>query len=408
MSSVVSYMGTKEALAGRVAAIARELPEGPLLDVFSGMGAVAKAVAPRRQVWVNDWLVFPALVSRTLMTSRCGPLERSFWARTLTLRFQRNMKALRSRFSHAFAQEQRFLGSETIEAAHRANTCLSHVGTSANLERTRRRLALKPTTFPYRLATISYRGAFFGVAQSAELDSIRFALDDTLASREIDRTQHSWALVALCRAAARVNTSTGQFAEFMRPTEDNLKRFVRQRHRSVWDEFLLALEALQPVPTRHRTSNRAFRSDATQLLRRLRRNHTPPAVVYADPPYSKAQYSRYYHVLDELITYRYPPISRAGRYPDKRRRSSYGLASKVEETMRNLVSASSELGSALVLSYPSNGLLIERRVQISRLLREHYSHVELAHSSPHKHSSFGGPSADSTVAVRERVYVASN
>jgi adenine-specific DNA-methyltransferase len=45
-------------------------------------------------------------------------------------------------------------------------------------------------------------------------------------------------------------------------------------------------------------------------------------VVYLDPPYSKLQYSRYYHVLNSILSYDYPPVEGAGRTPPREMRFS--------------------------------------------------------------------------------------
>jgi site-specific DNA-adenine methylase len=43
-----SYMGTKRRLAAQIADIAKPLPTGPFLDLFSGVSAVGMAVSPDR------------------------------------------------------------------------------------------------------------------------------------------------------------------------------------------------------------------------------------------------------------------------------------------------------------------------------------------------------------------------
>jgi hypothetical protein len=56
-------MGTKAALAHEIAASFETLPSGPLLDLFAGMSAVGRAVAPTRNLWLNDMQAFSRIVS---------------------------------------------------------------------------------------------------------------------------------------------------------------------------------------------------------------------------------------------------------------------------------------------------------------------------------------------------------
>ena len=76
------------------------------------------------------------------------------------------------------------------------------------------------------------------------------------------------------------------------------------------------------------------------------------------PPYTDAQYSRYYHVLETLVTYSYPAISNVGRYPDGRFQTPFSHASKVKESMDQFVRLCSELGSTLVFELSGKWALL--------------------------------------------------
>jgi hypothetical protein len=62
----ISYMGTKRRLASAVAEVVALAPSGPVLDLFSGMCAVASELTPVRQVWCNDVQRFAADVASGL------------------------------------------------------------------------------------------------------------------------------------------------------------------------------------------------------------------------------------------------------------------------------------------------------------------------------------------------------
>lgn len=398
-------MGTKRALARPVAEIASSLPSGPMLDAFSGMCAVGEAVAPTRQVWTNDFLIFPALVGRALFTSRTGSPDRSAAEEALSIPFRRNLESLENRFKKALELEERLIARPTVRGANDLLR-LPYTATDPRLASERARLARAPDTFPYRLASLTYPGTYFGLRQCIEIDSVRYAIEVSSRAGEIDRYERTWLLLALCRAASLINSSSGQFAEYIKPTRSNLDRLIQKRKRSIWEQFLSALPLAGPIGTlAWRTRNRAFRSDSAALLKRLPARTLRPAIVYADPPYSRAQYSRYYHVLDVLIAYDYPRVASIGRYPSKRRQSAFGLAAHVERSMRQLISSCASLGAFLILSYPSNGLLVQQGVKLLPLLREYYRRAELVHRTRRTHSSFGGSAANPTVPVTENIYL---
>src|SRR5690606_18929617 len=128
--------------------------------------------------------------------------------------------------------------------------------------------------------------------------------------------------------------------------------------RSVLDTFLRELDALEPVGSREwRETNRVFNADALDLMRRMYLFGPRPSIVYADPPYTKDQYSRYYHLWETLVLYDYPKITGKGRYREGRFQTEFAVKSKVVPAMNALAQLASMMHSDLVLSYPKYGLL---------------------------------------------------
>ena len=405
MSVSLGYMGTKRETAGLIATIMRDRSSGPLLDLFSGMSAVAQEVSSQRPVWVNDVQLFPSRVGKALFTRRLANLRLPQVRPILNPLIEVNKRSLIKRFSKELLLEKTRLRAPSIENL-KGEDDLPWVGTSEELESERSRLQENWTAFPFRMAAITYCGSFFGMSQCIEIDSIRFGIYAAASAKKIDHTQESWLLVALCCAAARVNNSTGHFAHYLRPKASNLSRVIRQRRRSPTNEFWCLVDDLRPVGSPlYRSKNRAFHLEARSLLRRLTTAGTPPAVIYADPPYSKAQYSRYYHVLDELIAYRYPRTVGVGRYPARRFQTPFSQTTAVNGAMNELVTLSATLGAPLLLSYPSNGLYCRSGNDVRSLLESAYRKVSMEHEVLRLHSTFGGVKGVARREVTEQIYL---
>jgi adenine-specific DNA-methyltransferase len=403
----LSYMGTKRWLAGTVGRLVHELPPGPLLDAFAGMCAVGRAVAPGRQLWTNDILTFPTTVARALLTFRSEPPLTSRVLDILQADFLANFSALRRRYDQMLAAEDEYISMNHADNLIIHNEAMPHVAVDLALEKERQLLARDPTQFPYRLVTITYAGGYFGLRQSFELDSFRFASDRAKDHGHLDDEQWQWCLLALGAAASRVSNSTGHFAQFLRPTVTNSRRILAKRRRSIRSEFVDALKTLAPIGSREwRRRNRVFQANTLDLLIKLYSSHHCPAIVFADPPYSRAQYSRYYHVLDTLIKYDYPSSQGIGRYPLGRFATPFSHASSVQSALDTLIADCRKFGATLLLSYPDNGLLFETGVSIDSLLRRHYKNVDVVSTSTQSHSSFGGPKAAPRSEVVERLYLA--
>src|SRR5262249_54233650 len=142
--------------------------------------------------------------------------------------------------------------------------------------------------------------AIFGLLQSIEIDSLRYSIDEAVRVGILTYDHSLWLLLAILQVASHLAASPGHFAEYLKIRNGStMKRIGKLRRRSAWTQFLKEVERLHPLGSaKWRTGNRVFCSDATTLLAKLHSLRRPPRIVYADPPYSRAQYSRYYHVLE--------------------------------------------------------------------------------------------------------------
>ena len=403
----VSYMGTKRRIADRVAQIVNAQSQGPLLDLFAGMCAVSTATGQSRAIWCNDVQTFASSVATAFFTSPPLSLNSEDIANFSLCPFGRNSSKLRLRFARELAQEELSLRSGDVSQVRTLEHLMPNVAENGAFTLERASLARRPTSVPYRLFTITYSGGYFSLAQSIEIDSIRYAIDRLFAESVIDAIDHRWLCLALCQAVSKVTTTTGHFAQHMRANKQNLKRYIAQRRRSVWKEWLTSVFENHPVGTASwRAGNRVFQQEANELLNQMQNDSAIPAVVYADPPYTRDQYSRYYHVYETLLKYDYPDSHGSGRYRPNRFRSPYSMKTRVGEAMEGLISGCAKLGSSLILSYPERGLLTHSNEVIPSLIRRHYGRTPQVHSVAASHSSFGASKGRQNYTVQEKIYVA--
>ena len=400
-------MGTKRNIASHVADVIADAPPGPLLDLFSGICAVASAVAPSRQIWCNDIQHFASTVADAFFTSPVLPYTGDHTADLLFAPFSQNRTALRQRFDKLIKLEEAALTSYDTSRLQSLEQLIPDTRTCTELEHERQYLTTRPSTFPYRLFTINYAGGYLGLEQCIQVDSIRYAVDFLQSAGSIDNHQHKWMCLALCQATSKVATTTGHFAQYMRAKENTQKRFVSQRRRSVWYECLRAMYEMSPIgTTAWRSENRVFSQDANSLLAEFFHLSERPAVIYADPPYTDDQYSRYYHLYETLLFYDYPAAHGTGRYRPDRFRSQYSLKTRVRDAMTSLVYSTARLGARLVLSYPEKALIPDSRDFVSSLLEEHFGSTYTVIGIDHFHSSLGGSKGHEKYRVTELIFSA--
>lgn len=407
MTINISYMGTKRQLAPHVAQIIADDRDGPLLDIFSGVCAISSYMAPTRPVWCNDAQLFASTVATAFFVAPGMPPSAAMALALMQPHFNQNRTALAERFRGAVAKERKAIEVKGLLQILNAQLA-PNVQTSPKLNAERAELHRDPSTFPYRLFAITYAGGYFGHQQAIEIDSLRYAADELLRREVINGDSHRWLCLALCQAMSKVATTTGHFAQYLSIKENNLARIIAQRRRSVVSEFTTALREFNPVSDHSlRKQNRAFRGDAIKLLRRLNfKGRRRPGIIYADPPYSADQYSRYYHVYETLLLYDYPEAAGAGRYRPDRFVSPFSIRTKVESAIEEVISLSAQMQAKLVLSYPGDGLLPDAEHSIRKMLRRHYGTRGQVKRLSHWHSSMGASKGVHQHEVQEMIFSA--
>jgi adenine-specific DNA-methyltransferase len=398
-------MGTKKYLASSVADIILRSRPGPMLDVFAGMCSVGEAVGGSRIVWNNDVQVFASNVAAAFFTSKSLPPTPSFVAKHFLHGFSCNQSALHQRFARKLTAEKKALLSNDVDVISAYQSKALHVGNCEKLNQERELLSKNVQSFPYRLCAITFSDGYFGLAQSIDIDSIRYSIDLNHREGVIDDDEHRWMLIGLCQTAMKLSASTGHFAQHLKPNANNLAFFLKQRTKLVWNVWLDCLVELNPIGSSiWRRKNKAFNEDCLSLLERAHGFKQKPSVIYADPPYTDDQYSRYYHIWETITLYDYPTSSGAGRYRPDRFVTPFSQKTKVVAAMRKLIESSRTLDADLVLSYPGNGLLMEVGFDPVQILSESYKTVSVVHCIDYEHSTMGGSKGVAKQSVKENIY----
>ena len=209
------------------------------------------------------------------------------------------------------------------------------------------------------LTTRLFGGVYFSYSQAVRLDelldavfSAPFSLRDLLLA------------AVLSTASEIVNTIGKQFAQPIRPkdkqgaTKPNLlDKIQKDRSASVQVVFDKWVQRYQAV-TRTQRPHSVIRSDYAEALLSVEED---TRVVYADPPYTRDHYSRYYHVLETLSLRDNPAVSKVriggverisrGVYRVDRHQSPFCIPSRVAEAFSTLFNRVARRGLPLVLSY---------------------------------------------------------
>jgi hypothetical protein len=128
--------------------------------------------------------------------------------------------------------------------------------------------------------------------------------------------------------------------------------------------------------------------------------HGNPGAVYLDAPYTREEYSRYYHVLETLVRYNYPSATGRGKVPSKLKQECFAsefftrTQRNMEDHLARIIRAILAKGWACAWSYSDAGQARIANV-IERLTSERCRLESFA--APHRYvSQRGKPHKDVT------------
>ncbi len=197
-----------------------------------------------------------------------------------------------------------------------------------------------------------YAGTYLGRSQCRQLDAMRAALDTVLPGRGDARR---WlALGAFMTAACRGQATPGHFAQFLKPDHP---RTMKLRTVDLVAVALRTLEEMEVPPGR--PASLAVAMPWRQLVIDLDEELSDASLWYLDPPYTRDQYSRFYHFLETLCLGDEPELAHGARYREGRFQSAFCSSVRAADELRELLAAIRERSprASVLLSYASRGLL---------------------------------------------------
>lgn len=222
-----------------------------------------------------------------------------------------------------------------------------------------------------------YGGHYFSPVQAHWLDR---------AIQELPRDdeQRKVAMAAVIRVASDIAASPGHTAQPFQPSEVLLPHIRKAWSLDVLSRLRTEVEGLS---SRHAiVKGEAHVGDAEVYAAEFLRDGD---VVFLDPPYSEAQYGRFYHVLEGIARGGWGVVSGAGRAPAPAERvsSEFSRKSRAREAMLCLLKSLRSKQVTAVLTYPeglrSNDLTWEFIAQEAAGLGfvTEISHVPMSHST---------------------------
>jgi len=404
----IYYLGCKTSFTSAIKAAIDEVDPsgGRLLDLFSGTGSVAAALGAAREVTTVDVqeysrvlcsaVLSPPLLSATEIKDvitralRDETANQALWCLQPLVDYERDCieaavigdptglvelleaPPLAVRATLGFEAPSTRLSDITQEVLHRCH--------SAGLLQ-----SAETTVLRY------FGGLYFSFSQAAMLDAVL-----SVANRSDERSQNTLKAAVLSTASQLVNTVGKQFAQPIQPknksgvVKPDLVKVVQR------DRSMDALEVYQTWLGKYAALPKAIgkpQALCQDYLEAIVQNGPSHSVIYADPPYTRDHYSRFYHVLETMCLRDNPSISHVmkggnlvpsrGAYREDRYQSEFCIRSAAPAAFEALFRSAHEHDLPLVLSYSPHETddgthpRVVSMDQIVELACAHYDRVEV-------------------------------
>ena len=342
--SVLNYQGSKKNILDFIHSNTKDmLNEGStILDIFSGTCSVGYSFKANHCVYANDCEPFAYVIAKALLDSNYIPFDDI--KDKFIFYYEKNYNSQQGSYLELAKEEKELLGNNEAKALVAFYNSIPTVWNNKRLLTTNHKC--------FELFTAYYSASYFGVLQAIEIDSIRFAIE------HFKRESIYYALLTALFFSMKecVFSKDGHMAQPL-SLEKNEERLIKQRTKSAFNIFLSKIKEFNSNSfVNSNKNNRAYNMNFSDLLKEpeIKEN---VSFIYADPPYTDMQYSRYYHLLNTVTNYNYPELTinngsyTKGLYTNNRFQSKLSTKSNCLNTFTELLNFSKAYKKDLVISF---------------------------------------------------------
>lgn len=346
---ILNYQGNKASLMPFIKTVLSEYanPGDVVFDIFSGSGSVSVGLNSEYSIIANDAELYASIIADASLNV---PNEQSVFDIVKRAdEWYQDIKAISN--GMLLRQEQYFL---KLSDTDNLNLLYDKLPTVWNNQLTVKVLRDKAE---YNLFQSYYAGTYFGIKQAFEIDQIIKRIQ-----KESKFTNIYFASLFYAMKEA-VFSKDGHMAQPLN-REKYPQRLLKMRNVSILDKFMDKLKNYQEYSENYHVGNSTILNmDFKKSLDNLEVINKAK-VVYADPPYTDMQYSRYYHLLNVAAQYNYPDLTiiggkyTKGLYTEGRNQSILSQKGKAKSGLQYMIEKTKIMNKTLMISYayPENKL----------------------------------------------------
>ncbi len=340
--TILNYPGSKKRLLDFINnVISKILPEGKtVLDIFCGTSSVGYSLKSKYRIISNDSEIFCYAMAKSLLGNNrfdFSKIQANFFEL-----FNTNKNILCSTFNEV-SLENSLISNCKVEALvdfYKSFTTFSQ----PNYQK-------RNVDSKFYLFTTYYSNTYFGLMQSIEIDSLRCAIE------HYKNTEYYYVLLCCLYYAMKevVFSKDGHMAQPL-SLDKNSKLLLKRRQKSVLDNFTSKIIEFGDTEfVVNNFDNTCYNLTLSEVLNKGIIDDVD--LVYADPPYTDMQYSRYFHLLETVTKYDYPEITQTkgkvstGIYRSERYQSPLSQHANAKYELENLIKYCALKKKKLIFSY---------------------------------------------------------
>lgn len=349
---ILNYPGNKTSLMPFISDnIQKYISQGAkICDIFAGSGSVGAYLKNDYPIVANDAEPYSYIIASSLLNTPSTNLLLK--TKELFLKgYKVNFKKLLSPHETTVANERNFLSLDSTANLISLYKNFPTIWNGLDKLINYKQLAKDNQ---YNLFLYYYSGTYFGIEQSIQIDSIIKTIHE-IDGNDVQNVLYSCLFYAMNET---VFSKDGHMAQPLN-IEKNKSRHLKQRKKNVLNFFKSKLDEFikKSHVSKKIEKSKIFNQDISSLLKDKKFNQQNIKLIYADPPYTDMQYSRYYHLLNVAAKYNYPAptIFRGkftkGLYTEGRNQSDLSKKSTAKRRLEELFRYCHENEIILVLSY---------------------------------------------------------
>lgn len=163
--------------------------------------------------------------------------------------------------------------------------------------------------------SVNYGNKFFNNNDAKLIGYIRSYIDDLKLKKDINEKEFNILLASLLYSMDKVANTVGHYDAY-------------RKIKDIKEVFCYNL--IDPIDTKNKTIH-IYREDANTLVRNVKAD-----IAFIDPPYNSRQYSRFYHVLENITKWEKPELYGVAMKPEEENMSDY-CKTKAYEAFKDLI-----------------------------------------------------------------------